>query len=177
MELINTLETPGEFDALANLRPDEPYFLLIGRDRLAPDLVQKWADENRKRTLREFEDGHITEERREAELRKSTQAEAIGWGMKAYKAGRRAEVLVSGEKETYTGHKLDEETLRRDRLQSQKAASVSAIHNAIAETTDLVAMLDETQADDADLANVIREVLADMRDIADKLTPRRPGAK
>lgn len=174
-ELINTLETPGEFDAMANLRPDEPYFLLVGRDRLAPPLVQKWADDNRERALKDFQDGHITEERRDAELRKSTQAEAIGWAMQSYKSGQRAEKLASGEKETYTGFKLDEATLRRDQLQSQRSRAVSALHNAMGETNDLLELLDETQAEEADLANVLRDVMGDIRGLADQLTPKRPG--
>jgi hypothetical protein len=35
---------PGEFDCYANLEPDEPYFVLMGRDRQSSRLVRDWAD-------------------------------------------------------------------------------------------------------------------------------------
>lgn len=36
---------PGNFDCYANALPDEPMFILLGRDPSAPDLVDRWADE------------------------------------------------------------------------------------------------------------------------------------
>lgn len=35
---------PGEFDCLAALADDEPYFLLRANDELAPDIVRQWAE-------------------------------------------------------------------------------------------------------------------------------------
>jgi hypothetical protein len=35
---------PGEFDCYANALPDEPMFILLGRDPSGPDLVNDWAD-------------------------------------------------------------------------------------------------------------------------------------
>jgi hypothetical protein len=34
---------PGKFDCYANALPDEPMFVLLGRDPLAPFLTQIWA--------------------------------------------------------------------------------------------------------------------------------------
>ena len=34
---------PGKFDCYANALPDEPMFILLGRDKLAPFLTQIWA--------------------------------------------------------------------------------------------------------------------------------------
>lgn len=34
---------PGNFDCYANALPDEPMFVLLGRDRLAPPLTAIWA--------------------------------------------------------------------------------------------------------------------------------------
>ena len=34
---------PGEFDCYANALPDEPMFILLGRDPSAPDLIERWA--------------------------------------------------------------------------------------------------------------------------------------
>jgi len=38
-----TKEEPGRFDCYANAEPDEPMFILLGRDPLAPYVVEMWA--------------------------------------------------------------------------------------------------------------------------------------
>lgn len=38
---------PGVFDCYANAEPDEPMFVLLGRDKCAPVLVQLWAEMRR----------------------------------------------------------------------------------------------------------------------------------
>lgn len=35
---------PGAFDCYANAEPDEPMFVLLGRDKHAPALVEMWAN-------------------------------------------------------------------------------------------------------------------------------------
>ena len=40
---LSTKENPSEYDCLAKLNPDEPYFVLRGQDLLAPQLVRAWA--------------------------------------------------------------------------------------------------------------------------------------
>lgn len=35
---------PGKFDCYENAEPDEPMFVLLARDPLAPILVRLWAD-------------------------------------------------------------------------------------------------------------------------------------
>ena len=35
---------PGRFDCYSNAHPDEPMFVLLGRDPDAPLLVERWAD-------------------------------------------------------------------------------------------------------------------------------------
>src|SRR4029077_324839 len=40
---MSTKEDPGQFDCLARALPDEPYFVLLGRDSVAPTLVYNWA--------------------------------------------------------------------------------------------------------------------------------------
>jgi hypothetical protein len=39
-----TKNKPGKFDCYANAEPDEPMFVLLGRDRNAGLLVRLWAD-------------------------------------------------------------------------------------------------------------------------------------
>ncbi len=39
-----TKNNPGSYDCYANAEPDEPMFVLLGRDRAAPQAVLKWAE-------------------------------------------------------------------------------------------------------------------------------------
>ena len=41
---MGTKANPSDFDCYANALPDEPMFILLGRDPSAPDLVNDWAD-------------------------------------------------------------------------------------------------------------------------------------
>jgi hypothetical protein len=38
-----TKNNPGEFDCYEKAAPDEPMFILLGRDPMAPYLVELWA--------------------------------------------------------------------------------------------------------------------------------------
>lgn len=40
---MGTKNNPGKFDCYANAAPDEPMFVLLGRDRHAALLVRLWA--------------------------------------------------------------------------------------------------------------------------------------
>lgn len=40
---MGTKNNPGKFDCYANADPDEPMFVLLGRDRLAGHLVSIWS--------------------------------------------------------------------------------------------------------------------------------------
>jgi hypothetical protein len=40
---MGTKENPGQYDAYKKADPDEQMFTLIGRDRMAPSLVDLWA--------------------------------------------------------------------------------------------------------------------------------------
>lgn len=40
---MSTKNDPGPFDCYAKARPDEPMFILLGRDPLSPILVDIWA--------------------------------------------------------------------------------------------------------------------------------------
>lgn len=172
MELINTLEQASEFDALAKLRPGEPYFLLIGRDLLAPALVKKWADDNRQRAWADFDAGRITEAQLEDEQRKSTQAETISWGMKEYKKGYVAKPVETETRPTYTGHQLPEETQRSDDIQRARVRASSAAHACIADLHvqaqefERLGMVDE--------AGALNAKVASLRHFADVIKPPRP---
>lgn len=172
-DLINTLEASGEFDALTRLRPGEPYFALVGRDRLAPPLIREWADRNRRRALAESDDGKITDDQRDHELRKSTQAEMAAATMVEYKNGWDTTREQERQITTYSGHELPEATQRRDAIQSARARARSAVSGAVSDLTELCALLDENDAEQADQANVLRETIADLKALADEIAPRR----
>ncbi len=40
---MGTKNSPGKFDYYAKAEPDEPMFVLLARDKLAPNLVREWA--------------------------------------------------------------------------------------------------------------------------------------
>lgn len=40
---MGSKRNPSRFDAMAKAEPDEPYFVLLGRDKHAAELVRKWA--------------------------------------------------------------------------------------------------------------------------------------
>lgn len=40
---MGTKRNPGAYDCYANAEPDEPMFILLGRDKHAPYLVELWA--------------------------------------------------------------------------------------------------------------------------------------
>lgn len=40
---MGTKANPGEFDCYANAAPDEPMFVLLARDPIAPFLVSIWS--------------------------------------------------------------------------------------------------------------------------------------
>jgi hypothetical protein len=46
---MGTKNNPGAFDCYKNADPDEPMFILLGRDDRAPSLVEAWADASEKR--------------------------------------------------------------------------------------------------------------------------------
>jgi hypothetical protein len=41
---MGSKNNPGDFDCYANAEPDEPMFVLLGRDKHAPELVEAWAE-------------------------------------------------------------------------------------------------------------------------------------
>jgi hypothetical protein len=41
---VGTKNQPGKFDCCANAAPDEPMFVLLGRDPMASFLVEIWAE-------------------------------------------------------------------------------------------------------------------------------------
>jgi len=62
---MGTKNNPGQFDCHRNAEPDEPMFVLLGRDPRAADLVRAWARSRRsdiEAGLRPKEDGEMVNE-------------------------------------------------------------------------------------------------------------------
>lgn len=59
---MGTKNAPGNFDCYANAADDEPMFVLLARDPLAPDLVVLWAERRAKSNKSDVE--KINEARR-----------------------------------------------------------------------------------------------------------------
>lgn len=175
--LIASLEFASEFDALSKLRPGEPYFVLLGRDRLAPDLVLKWAKDNRERALTEFSADKISLERRDRELRKSTEAEERAWSMREFKRGdleRRATGQPTAK--FYSGHELPDETKNNDALQAARIRAAAALNGAVSEIHGVMQIIDAhfaSEAELADIANVCRDMVESMRGLSEELKPSR----
>jgi len=43
-KIMSTKINPGAFDCLAKAEDDEPLFILLARDPIAPAMVRLWAD-------------------------------------------------------------------------------------------------------------------------------------
>jgi len=42
---VSTKNNPSRYDCYAKAEPDEPIFVLLARDPLAPDLIRQWAEQ------------------------------------------------------------------------------------------------------------------------------------
>lgn len=65
---MGTKNNPGRFDCYANAEPDEPMFVLLGRDPHGHAAVRKWADDREQMIragLKPAEDIHMVFEARE----------------------------------------------------------------------------------------------------------------
>ena len=47
--MMGTKNKPATFDCYANAKPDEPMFILLGRDPGAGSLVRRWASDREAR--------------------------------------------------------------------------------------------------------------------------------
>jgi len=52
---MGTKNNPGNYDCYENAEPDEPMFVLLARDPLAPFLVRLWVEHHRDRRIREWD--------------------------------------------------------------------------------------------------------------------------
>lgn len=163
---MSTPDKPTEFDALVKIREGEPYFALLGRDRLSVPLILEWAQMNREHAMANY-----AGEKLEHELRQSTEAEELAWQMEDYREGVNM-IRERGEekpKPAYTGTVLDPETAARSHAHNTKVRAVTALQNSIAELTTVATALEDV---DGVASASIRAQIRAMREIADTLEPR-----
>ncbi len=75
---MGTKNSPGDYDCYESAEPDEPMFVLLGRDPQAATLVRRWA---RKYKARKLEEGAF-DARTEAKFNEARQCAAA---MDAYR--------------------------------------------------------------------------------------------
>lgn len=68
---MGTKNNPGKFDCYTAAKPDEPMFVLLGRDPYAPALVRAWA--NMRAEMEPSNDGE-----------KQTEAREVAYQMERY---------------------------------------------------------------------------------------------
>jgi len=71
---MGTKNNPGKFDCYENAKPDEPMFVLLGRDAAAASLVDLWANDREKRG----EDPAMIQEARRCAQAMRKWAETLG---------------------------------------------------------------------------------------------------
>jgi hypothetical protein len=88
------------FDPLADLAPDEPRFVIRGRDPIAQRVIAFWAHETRNRAISRF--ASSSDERDAAKLagklRQCAEAEEVGFAMDEWAKGQTA---AEGERANY----------------------------------------------------------------------------
>jgi hypothetical protein len=84
---------PGLYDAYSKALNDEPYFMLLARDKTAPAKIRQWADEKRSSVVSEFgasRDSLQADPARQAEYRhemeKCRDADMIAHDMEDWRA-------------------------------------------------------------------------------------------
>ena len=81
---MGTKNNPGQFDCYANAEPDEPMFVLLARDPLAPLLVELWA--NLRAEASQEDDSAMVEESQDC-------ADAMRAWREQHRPGKRLEIL------------------------------------------------------------------------------------
>lgn len=156
--VISTKDRPGDFDALETAKDGEPIFVLQGGDPHAPPTVGHWASLFRAAALLEPND-----EKREAMLRKATNAEAVAWAMQEYQRGYQPDQTVADDLAAV--HADDEKTLL--------ARLADRLYNALSEANDVAEALTRNTGVDVGIPLQIEKAVNVLKDAAAGFEPRR----
>jgi hypothetical protein len=154
--IISTKDRPGEYDALETAKEGEPIFVLQGGDPLSSPTIHHWVALYRAQAAKEE-----NREKREAMLRKATAAETVAWAMDEYRRGE----LAAGRTED-RDHGLD-----GSERSAILARGADRVYNAIAELTDLAAVL--FQQDEAAAADLLEASVRSLKVAVEEFEPRR----
>lgn len=58
---MGTKNNPGSYDCYANAEPDEPMFVLLGRDVCGPEAVRRWVETRISRGKNKLTDAKMQE--------------------------------------------------------------------------------------------------------------------
>ncbi len=163
----NTIEHPGEFDALEKARPDELIFTLLERDPCAPAAIAHWCELRRKRAL-DIPD----EEKRRQELRQITEAELIGMSMlERQKGQQQAAEAPPAAASTYSG--LSVERTAADEILPKLRAEIAEADYHLGNARELLDAAVKAGAISEFMSDCIRIAARDTHDFALHLSPHR----
>lgn len=161
--LLSTKDRPGAYDAIETAKPDEPLFALQGGDPFAPASIHKWVEQARAAATLEPDN-----EKREALLRKATNAEAVAWAMVEYQRGELAQARPAPVE---SAAPVTETALQLARLADK-------LHNALAEANDVAEALGPIPQQEGRVSHEwvrhnIRNAVALLKAAANDFEPRR----
>jgi hypothetical protein len=131
---MGTKRNPGKYDCYEKAEPDEPMFVLLGRDSVAPTLVEAWANSC-------------------LEAEKSYEAQECARAMRKYRRGREARNEEAGRTLVAAQERLERAAVaRQEWLEADKSH-----HCAIPEVERLRQLEEQTSHE---LAVATRELMA-----------------
>ena len=163
---IGTAANPSAFDPLADMPPDEPRFVLRGKDQSSPPAITAWSHDRRNRAFREFNaiDNPSEQDRLKlkSELEQCREADELAMGMREWQQDHAAP--EGDPRATYNAIERTQEQLaelaRSKRLEAirrhvqEGRYHVCEVRDGLADmgligdamVTELTAMLDRLQA-------------------------------
>lgn len=163
----NTIDRPGEFDALEKARPGELIFTLLERDPCAPAVISFWCELRRKLAL-----DIADEDKRRQELRQITEAELIGMSMLERQKGHQPSAEAPLERPaTYSG--LTVERTAADEILPKLRAELAEADYHLANALELLPRAVETEVIGEFLADCIKATARDAHHSALELSPHR----
>lgn len=86
---MGTKQHPGDFDCYTNAEPDEPLFVLLARDPIAPGVILEWAHRREQRMRDAAEAGEGTAAEVLIEMDQISEARACAHQMEKWRSENR----------------------------------------------------------------------------------------
>lgn len=156
---ISTKEHAGEFDCLETAKPGEPLFILQGGDPHSPATIRFWVSLARAGAMK-----FRSTKKREAMLRRCTNAENVAWKMEEYQNG---DLAIANEPEPSVGTAPTAE----DDQRAARIKAVARIHNMVGEGMDVYEALRRYSYYPENLLSAI-DILRSVADITEPRSER-----